>query len=146
MMNRRGFLGALTAGLAFLGAMWPRRRVTATETETVLSAGVNRAEARWTEEYLAPMGEDHLCHPVGAAVEVLAPEKWGEWKAGDVWMNLDTRETIYVRWVNAWRFQNVPEEGLVAVMRGAGNSPRGPIAVQDLLVRVGNDGRDCDVT
>lgn len=159
-MNRRGFLGTLSVGLASLGFVWPKPRVTATETDKLLNAGVDRAlckqqirefaalkldpglktRARWIEDKIPLPAEDTLYFAAGVKDELLIPENPERWQAGDVWLNLDTREVIFVN--------HVFGDGEVQVRRAIGKGSSGATAsvilAGDKLILVGNDGREFD--
>jgi len=141
-MNRRGFLGALTAGLASLGIVWPAKRVTATGVDRALcreqfrefaelKVKASKQEFRWLEEKVVLPAEDTLYWSVSLKETLLMPSNPDRWKAGDVWQNLETREVFYVKWTYP--------EGTVQVMRGTGGGAS-MISTKDRLLLVGSQG------
>lgn len=112
-MDRRGFLGALTAGLASLGLI-PKKK-------------------EQPEEKLYP-AVDHLYASAGLGDRILSPVTPEAWRTGDVWLDMNTRETFQVH--------AVFDEGTVQVLRGISSVPSSIIEADDVLMVIGSHGKE----
>lgn len=142
-MHRRGFLATLGGVLAALGLSRGR------EDSRVISGKIGPpgpilfSRVHSANDYEGPIypGKviewenelhqviDHLRAPVGVSDQFLCPMTSEAWMMGDLWLNLDTRETVLVTGFKG---------DAVQVARAIGPEPAAAIEVDHVFNLVGN--------